>query len=80
MDEPEIAARTPATVELEAGKNYAWCACGRSSEGALCDGSHGPTPFRPKLFQPEASGPAALCRCKRTNSPPYCDGSHAALG
>ena len=28
---PIIAAKTPKKVELEEGKDYAWCRCGRSS-------------------------------------------------
>ena len=30
MSEPKIAAKQPAAVQLEAGKTYAWCACGLS--------------------------------------------------
>lgn len=32
-----IAARRPVKVELEAGKRYAWCDCGRSKSQPFCD-------------------------------------------
>jgi CDGSH-type Zn-finger protein len=35
-----IAAKLPAKVELEEGKNYVWCRCGRSNNQPFCDGSH----------------------------------------
>ena len=37
---PFIAARKPAMVELEAGKDYYWCRCGRSGNQPVCDGTH----------------------------------------
>src|SRR5690606_23331646 len=65
--------------ELKAGKEYYWCACGRSRNQPFCDGSHEGTEFTPLAFTPEEDGEAYLCRCKRTGNPPYCDGSHAGL-
>jgi methylamine---glutamate N-methyltransferase subunit C len=79
MAQPKIAARTPVAVELKAGKEYYWCACGRSKNQPFCDGSHEGTEFSPVAFTPEEDGEAYLCRCKRTGNPPYCDGSHARL-
>lgn len=38
--EPVIAKKGPFAVELEAGKNYHWCACGKSANQPFCDGSH----------------------------------------
>ena len=35
-----IAAKQPAGVELEAGKDYYWCSCGHSKNQPFCDGSH----------------------------------------
>ena len=40
MAEPERPQLNPYQVELEAGKRYAWCACGRSKRQPFCDGSH----------------------------------------
>ena len=67
----------PIAVELEAGKNTAWCSCGRSSNQPYCDGSHKDTGLSPVIFQAEKTGTAYLCACKQTGNPPYCDGSHA---
>jgi CDGSH-type Zn-finger protein len=74
--EPKRAADTPVAVELEAGKTYYWCACGRSANQPFCDGSHKTTSFRPVSFEAKDSGTKYLCRCKQTNNQPYCDGSH----
>ena len=37
---PLIAAKAPAMADLEAGKDYFWCACGNSANQPFCDGSH----------------------------------------
>ena len=37
---PEIGGRRPIPVDVEAGKSYWWCACGRSKKQPFCDGSH----------------------------------------
>ena len=77
---PLIAAKTPTKVKLETGKDYFWCACGRSKKQPFCDGSHAGTGLSPVKFTAEKSGNAALCRCKGTSNPPFCDGTHARLG
>lgn len=79
MTQPRIAARSPIAVELEAGKEYYWCACGRSRNQPFCDGSHAGTDFTPLAFTAQEDGEAWLCRCKHSDNPPYCDGSHASL-
>ncbi|GMR39920.1 hypothetical protein PMAYCL1PPCAC_10115, partial [Pristionchus mayeri] len=68
-----------ARVELEAGKTYAWCACGLSKNQPFCDGSHklpGLTNTRPVLFEVEKTGTYSMCGCKQTGTRPLCDGSH----
>ena len=79
MDKPVIAARSPAGVELNAGEEYRWCRCGRSSNQPFCDGSHRGTSFTPLTFTAEESGEVFLCRCKQTGNAPFCDGTHATL-
>ena len=80
MDEkPTIAAKKPIAVELEKGKDYYWCACGKSRSQPFCDGSHKGTSFVPKAFKVEETKEAHLCQCKHSKNPPYCDGSHAKL-
>ena len=78
-DESIAAAKTPMVLELETGKNYAWCACGRSSNQPWCDGSHKTTSIKPVIFKLEADKKSALCMCKKTGNQPYCDGSHNHL-
>jgi CDGSH-type Zn-finger protein len=76
MEKPVVAAKQPIGVDLVAGREYWWCACGRSSEQPFCDGSHRGTGIEPLGFKPEKSGEHWICRCKQTQTPPYCDGSH----
>ncbi|MBS0544009.1 MAG: CDGSH iron-sulfur domain-containing protein [Proteobacteria bacterium] len=76
---PHIAQKAPYAVEVEGGKQYFWCACGRSKSQPFCDGSHKGTGFSPVGFTPETSGTVFLCGCKHTANPPYCDGSHKKL-
>ncbi len=79
MSDPIAAQKEPYSVKLEAGKSYAWCACGRSKDQPYCDGSHKDTGLSPVIFKTEESREAWLCGCKQTKDRPYCDGSHAAL-
>jgi len=79
-DAPIIAAKTPALVDLEEGKTYFWCACGRSQKQPFCDGSHKGTNFNPLKFTADKTGPVALCQCKSSANAPFCDGSHMKLG
>ncbi|GIW73128.1 MAG: hypothetical protein KatS3mg102_2670 [Planctomycetota bacterium] len=78
MDEPVIAAKGPAVLELEPGTYY-WCRCGRSRNQPFCDGSHKGTGLKPLEFRLEEKKKLALCQCKRTANPPYCDGTHRSL-
>ena len=38
--QPTIAQKSPYRMEVEAGKSYWWCACGKSASQPFCDGSH----------------------------------------
>ena len=40
MTKPERASDTPYAVDIEAGKNYFWCSCGKSDKQPFCDGTH----------------------------------------
>ena len=78
-EEPERPQLNPYQVELEAGKRYAWCRCGRSKKQPFCDGSHDGTGIEPLMFTAERTESALLCGCKDTGDPPYCDGAHLLL-
>lgn len=77
--EPKIAGTSPIPVELEAGKRYAWCTCGESSNQPLCDGSHKGSSFSPHVFVAEESKTCYMCTCKRTSNDYACDGAHKKL-
>ena len=77
---PIIAATFPKKVDLEAGKDYLWCRCGRSKTQPFCDGSYAGTGITPLKFTAEKTGSAVLCQCKSSANAPFCDGTHARLG
>jgi len=79
MSEPVIAQKCPCAVEVETGKSYWWCACGRSQGQPFCDGSHQGTDFVPLEYKADKSGTVYFCGCKHSAHAPMCDGSHAAL-
>ena len=76
MSDPVRASDTPFAVDLEAGKSYFWCACGKSANQPFCDGSHKGSEFTPVKFDAEESKQVYLCGCKTTGNRPMCDGSH----
>lgn len=78
-DAPIIAQKAPYPVEVEAGKTYFWCACGRSANQPFCDGSHKGTGLSPTKYTAEESKRAFFCGCKHSARAPLCDGSHKAL-
>ncbi|MEH6632226.1 MAG: CDGSH iron-sulfur domain-containing protein [Halopseudomonas aestusnigri] len=79
METPAVAGTGPAIVDLEEGKIYFWCACGRSLKQPFCDGSHKGTEFKPLSFTAESSKQHYLCQCKHSGKKPFCDGSHKHL-
>lgn len=78
-ESPIIAQKSPFAVEVEAGKTYFWCACGRSSRQPFCDGSHKGTGLSPNKFTAEESRRVFFCGCKQSARAPLCDGTHKAL-
>ncbi|MDF1716694.1 MAG: CDGSH iron-sulfur domain-containing protein [Antarcticimicrobium sp.] len=78
-DTPIIAQKSPFPVEVEAGKTYFWCACGRSAKQPFCDGSHKGTAITPVKYTAEADGKVFFCGCKASSKAPLCDGTHAKL-
>jgi CDGSH-type Zn-finger protein len=76
---PVVAQKAPYGIELEAGKTYYWCSCGRSAKQPFCDGSHKGTGLTPMAYTPETAGKAWLCGCKASAKSPMCDGTHKKL-
>lgn len=76
---PHVAQKSPFAVEVEAGKSYWWCSCGKSTRQPFCDGSHQGTAFTPVEYKAEESRTAYFCGCKQGNNGPLCDGSHQKL-
>ena len=74
MAEPVPAQKAPYKVDVEAGKKYFWCACGRSKNQPFCDGSHKGTGLNPVPYEAEAPGAVFFCGCKSTGRKPLCDG------
>ena len=78
-DQPTIAAKSPIPVDVEAGKAYFWCACGKSSKQPFCDGSHKDTSFEPVRWKATETKRVFFCACKHTGGIPLCDGTHSTL-
>lgn len=76
MSEPTRAADNPYGVDVEAGKTYFWCSCGKSQKQPFCDGTHKGSEFAPVKYTAEKDGKAFFCGCKATGKQPMCDGSH----
>lgn len=79
MSQPVIAQKSPIPVEVEAGKTYYWCTCGKSAKQPFCDGAHKDTGFTPMAWTAPETKTAYMCACKHTKNAPLCDGAHKAL-
>ncbi|MFK7901198.1 MAG: CDGSH iron-sulfur domain-containing protein [Cyclobacteriaceae bacterium] len=80
MEKGKVAGKAPIAVEVEAGKNYAWCTCGESTNQPFCDGKHKGGSFRPNVIKAEESKTIYFCTCKQTSNPSgFCDGAHSKL-
>lgn len=78
-DKPIVAKLSPIGIEVEKGKTYYWCRCGRSKDQPFCDGSHEGTGIEPLGWTAEKDEKAFFCRCKATGDKPLCDGTHSRL-
>lgn len=79
MDQTNNNPNKPIAVEVEAGKTYRWCACGKSSIQPWCDGAHVGTGIEPVAFTADESKTLYFCGCKKTHHAPKCDGTHQML-
>ena len=80
LTHPVAAQKAPYALDVEAGKNYTWCACGLSKKQPLCDGAHkaGST-ITPIRYTAPKDGKAYFCGCKESVNRPLCDGTHGKL-
>lgn len=79
MTAPIIAQKSPYPIEVEEGKTYFWCACGKSSKQPFCDGSHKDTGIAPVKYTADVSKRLFFCGCKQSGKQPLCDGAHSKL-
>ncbi len=77
MTVPVRASNTPYAVDVEAGKSYYWCACGKSAKQPFCDGAHKDTGMTPLKFEATETKKVFFCGCKATVKQPLCDGTHS---
>jgi CDGSH-type Zn-finger protein len=71
--------KAPYGVNVEAAKDYWWCACGRSAKQPFCDGSHKSVGLAPQKFTAAETKQVWLCGCKSTANKPFCDGTHKSM-
>ena len=76
MNKGQRAGNSALAIEVEQGKSYYWCSCGKSSKQPFCDGSHKGTEFKPLTYKAGLTKKVFFCVCKQTNDQPFCDGSH----
>jgi CDGSH iron-sulfur domain-containing protein 3 len=79
MAEPMVAQKGPYMIQVEAGKEYWWCACGQSKNQPFCDGSHKGSEFSPLQWKAIESKAVYFCGCKHGARRPLCDGTHNTL-
>ncbi len=77
MTDPVRVSNTPYPVDVEAGKSYWWCACGKSAKQPFCDGAHKGSSFAPFKYDATESKKVFFCGCKATAKAPMCDGTHS---
>jgi CDGSH iron-sulfur domain-containing protein 3 len=79
MTKPEIAQKAPYAVNVEAGKSYWWCSCGKSKSQPFCDGAHQGSEYSPVEYKAKQTTTIYFCGCKHGKNGPLCDGSHKNL-
>ena len=79
MPKPNIAQKAPFPVQVEEGKSYSWCTCGKSEKQPFCDGAHKGTSFKSVRYEATEDKIVYFCGCKKTQKQPFCDSSHKKL-
>jgi len=79
MTEATASQNAPYPVEVEAGKTYYYCTCGKSAKQPFCDGTHKGSAFKPSPFEATESKQLYFCGCRQSAKSPFCDGAHKKL-
>ena len=79
MSESIVAQKGPYAVDVEAGKTYFWCTCGRSEKQPFCDGKHKDHGMSPQKWEATESKTVYFCGCKKSGRTPLCDGTHSKI-
>ena len=61
MNKGQRAGESAIAVDVEQGKSYYWCSCGKSSKQPFCDGSHKDTEFKPFVYKAELTKKLFFC-------------------
>jgi CDGSH-type Zn-finger protein len=78
-DKPIIAKKMHYQIEVEKGKYYYCCRCGRSNKQPFCDGSNKVTSLSPVAYKATEAKKIFFCGCKSTSNQPFCDVKHRSL-
>jgi CDGSH-type Zn-finger protein len=79
MTEPTVGGTAPIAIDVQAGRSYFWCSCGKSKRQPFCDGAHKGSEFTPTEYKATETTKVWFCACKRSAKGVLCDGSHKAL-
>ena len=79
MTKPLVAKKGPYAVDVEEGKAYWWCACGKSANQPFCDGSHKGMGITPQKHVASKTGKIYFCGCKASQNGALCDGAHKSI-
>jgi CDGSH iron-sulfur domain-containing protein 3 len=79
MSQAQIPQKAPYAVEVEEGRSYWWCSCGRSQRQPFCDGSHAGSGFAPVEYKATQSKTVYFCGCKQAKDGVLCDGTHKSI-
>ena len=75
MTMPEVGGRRPIPINVEAGKSYWWCACGRSKRKPFAT-ARTRAPLYPGRVQGGEGRGGVVLRLQAGGKKPMCDGSH----
>lgn len=75
--EPDFKQLLPIAIDVEQGKKYPWCGCGKSQNPPFCDQDD--CGDKSIEYLSDLNETVYFCNCKQTKNPPLCDGSHAKL-